>query len=182
MSLKNWEDKVLHVDGAAKRVAEIEDELRLAAGLTALRDRAGVSQRELAEQMGVSQPRIVAIEKSRNVTIDVLDVYVSALGGRLEVTVVRAGRRTRLIGDSPSSLAAATLGGSAKSGSFNALNHRSRKRAKLCGISGKADGKDLAQRNQRTQTNRCHSLAKVRVAGSNPVFRSNIYPLLRGPK
>jgi transcriptional regulator with XRE-family HTH domain len=70
---------------AAKRVAEIEDELRLAAGLTALRERAGVSQRELAEQMGVSQPRIVAIEKSKNVTIDVLDAFVSALGGRLEV-------------------------------------------------------------------------------------------------
>ena len=45
MSLKSWEEKVLSVEGAAKRVAEIEDELRLAAGLTALRDRAGVTQR-----------------------------------------------------------------------------------------------------------------------------------------
>ena len=97
MSLKNWEEKVLRADGAAKRVGEIEDELRLATGLTGLRERAGVSQRELAE-MGVSQPRIVAIEKSRNVTIDVLDAYVSALGGRLEVSVVCAGRRTRLLG------------------------------------------------------------------------------------
>ena len=100
--VKNWEAKVLSVEGAAKRIAEIEDELRLAAGLTALRERAGVSQRELAEQMGVSQPRIVAIEKSRNVTIDVLDAYVSALGGRLEVSVVRAGRRTKLLGESAS--------------------------------------------------------------------------------
>ncbi len=66
MSLKSWEEKVLSVEGAEKRVAEIEDELRLAAGLTALRERAGVTQRELAEQMGVSQPRIVAIEKPRN--------------------------------------------------------------------------------------------------------------------
>ena len=100
MSLKSWEEKVLSVEGAAKRVAEIEDELRLAAGLTALRERAGVTQRELADHMGVSQPRIVAIEKSRNVTIDVLDAYVTALGGRLEVSVVRAGRRTRLLGES----------------------------------------------------------------------------------
>ena len=99
MSLKRWEEKVLSAEGSAKRVAEIEDELRLAAGLTALRERAGVTQRELADHMGVSQPRIVAIEKSRNVTIDVLDAYVSALGGRLEVSVVREGRRTRLLGE-----------------------------------------------------------------------------------
>ena len=39
MSVKDWEAKVLRTDGAARRVAEIEDELRLAAGLTALRER-----------------------------------------------------------------------------------------------------------------------------------------------
>ena len=121
MSLKNWEEQVLSVDGAARRVGEIEDELRLAAGLTGLRERAGVSQRELAEQMGVSQPRIVAIEKSRNVPIDVLDANVSALGGRLEVSVVRAGRRTRLLGESALAGARASGGESARSGSFDAL-------------------------------------------------------------
>lgn len=42
---------------------EIQDELRLAAGLTALREEAGMSQRELAEHIGVSQPRIAAIER-----------------------------------------------------------------------------------------------------------------------
>ena len=55
MSLKNWDEKVLRADGAAKRVAETEDELRLPAGLTGLRERARVSQRELSEQMGVSR-------------------------------------------------------------------------------------------------------------------------------
>ena len=43
MSVKSWEETVLNVEGAAKRVAEIEDELRLAAGLTALRECAGVT-------------------------------------------------------------------------------------------------------------------------------------------
>jgi hypothetical protein len=37
MSMKDWEKKVLAAPGAAERVAEIEDELRRAAGLTALR-------------------------------------------------------------------------------------------------------------------------------------------------
>lgn len=86
--MKSWEKKVLASPGAPERVAEIEEELRLATGLTALREQAGLSQRELAKKMGVSQPRIAAIERSRNVTLDVLEQYVDALGGRLEVSVV----------------------------------------------------------------------------------------------
>jgi transcriptional regulator with XRE-family HTH domain len=100
MSVKQWEKRVLAVSGAEERVREIEDELRLAAGLTALRETAGVSQRELAERIGVSQPRIAAIERSRNVTIDVLEQYVEALGGHLEISVVQGRRRTALIGPS----------------------------------------------------------------------------------
>jgi transcriptional regulator with XRE-family HTH domain len=98
MSMKQWEKQVLSKPGAAKRVADIEDELRLAAGLAALREQAGLSQRELAQRIGVSQPRVAAIEQSRNVTIDVLEQYVDALGGTLEVIVVRGSRRTSLVG------------------------------------------------------------------------------------
>ena len=97
MSLKQWEKKVLEAPGAEERVREIEDELRLAAGLTALREKAGVSQRELAERIGVSQPRIAAIERSRNVTIEVLEQYVEALGCHLEISVVHGRQRTSLI-------------------------------------------------------------------------------------
>jgi DNA-binding XRE family transcriptional regulator len=79
MSMKAWEKKVLAAPGAAERVAVIEDELRLAAGLTALREGAGLSQRELAERIGISQPRIAAIERSRNITLDVLEQYVTAV-------------------------------------------------------------------------------------------------------
>ena len=95
--MKDWEKKVLAAPGAAQRVAAIEDELRLAAGLTALREQAGLSQRELARRIGVSQPRIAAIERSRNVTIDVLVQYVEAVGGRLEITVVKGTRKIPLL-------------------------------------------------------------------------------------
>jgi transcriptional regulator with XRE-family HTH domain len=98
MSLKEWEKKVLESPGAAERVAEIEEELRLAAGLTALREQAGLSQRELAERLGVRQPRVAAIEKARNVTIDVLERYVDALGGKLQVSVLKGNRRIPLLG------------------------------------------------------------------------------------
>lgn len=97
MSVKGWEKKVLRAPGAAARVAEIEDELRLAAGLTALREQAGYSQRDLARRMGVSQPRVAAIEQSRNVTIDVLEQYVDAVGGELEVSVVKGRSKIPLI-------------------------------------------------------------------------------------
>jgi transcriptional regulator with XRE-family HTH domain len=95
--MKTWEEKVLEVPGAPERVGAIEDEMRLAAGLTALREQAGLSQRELARLIGVSQPRVAAIERSRNVTIDVLDQYVTAVGGRLEVAVVQGTHRVSLL-------------------------------------------------------------------------------------
>jgi transcriptional regulator with XRE-family HTH domain len=95
MSLKDWE-----------RIREIEDELRLAAGLTALREQAGLSQRELAKRVGVSQPRIAAIERSRNVTIELLEQYVEALGARLEISVVLGRHRTHLVGSSPQPVSA----------------------------------------------------------------------------
>jgi transcriptional regulator with XRE-family HTH domain len=101
MSLKDWEEKVLAAPGAAARISEIEDELRLAAGLTALREQAGLSQRELARRIGISQPRIAAIERSRNVTIELLEQYVGALGARLEISVVRGRRRTPLVTGRP---------------------------------------------------------------------------------
>jgi transcriptional regulator with XRE-family HTH domain len=95
--MKTWEKKVLAKPGAAERVAEIEDELRLAAGLTSLREQAGMSQRDLAKRLGVSQPRIAKIERSKNVTVELLEQYVEALGGRLQVTVVKGNKHTTLI-------------------------------------------------------------------------------------
>lgn len=101
MSIKSWEKQVLAKPGAAARVAEIEDELRLAAGLTALREQAGLSQRDLAKRLGVSQPRVAAIERSKNVTVELLEQYVEAVGGRLHVTVVKGNKRTTLISSQP---------------------------------------------------------------------------------
>ncbi len=97
MSMKEWETKVLDAPGAVERVDTIEDELRLAAGLTALREQAGLTQRELAKRIGVSQPRVAAIERASNVTIDVLDQYVEAVGGTLKITVRRGNRRVPLL-------------------------------------------------------------------------------------
>ena len=47
MSVKQWEKKVLEAPGAEERVRQIEVELRLAAGLTALREKARPTDRRL---------------------------------------------------------------------------------------------------------------------------------------
>lgn len=78
MTARNWEKRVLASDGDGERAAEIEQELLLANNLTGLREGAGLSQRQLAIRIGVSQPRVAAIERSHNVTIEVLDQYVRA--------------------------------------------------------------------------------------------------------
>lgn len=107
MTAKDWKKGVLRSPGARERVAEIEDELRLAAGLTELRERAGLSQRQLAKRIGVSQPRVAAIEQARNVTMDVLEQYVAAIGGRLEISVVKDGRKLQLLASRKKKTAAA---------------------------------------------------------------------------
>jgi predicted XRE-type DNA-binding protein len=100
MSMKDWEKKVLAAPGAPARVAAIEQELRLATGLTALREQAGLTQRALARLMGVSQPRVAAIERSSNITLDVIAQYAEALGGHLEVTIMK-GKERVLVGSAP---------------------------------------------------------------------------------
>ena len=105
--VERWEKTVVSKPAAAKRVAQIETELRLATALTALREEVGLSQRQLADAIGVSQPRVAAIERSRNVTLEVLEKYVAALGGRLEVSVVKGRKSITLITAEPH-VAAAT--------------------------------------------------------------------------
>lgn len=56
MSFKDWEKTVLDAPGARERVVKIEDELRLAAGLNALREQAGLTQRELATKLESGTP------------------------------------------------------------------------------------------------------------------------------
>jgi transcriptional regulator with XRE-family HTH domain len=96
MSMKTWEAKVLQAPGAPERVGVIEDELRLAVGLTALREQAGLSQRALAKLIGISQPRVAAIERSSNVTLAVLEQYARAVGGALEVSIVKGQQKVPL--------------------------------------------------------------------------------------
>ncbi len=56
--------------------------------LQRLREARHLTQKEAAQAMGVSQAALSKLERRPNVTLGVLQRYVEAIGGRLEVNVV----------------------------------------------------------------------------------------------
>ena len=94
MSMKEFEEKVLSRHGAPERVAALERRLLVAQALGEMRRRRKVSTRTMAQRLGVSQPRVVAIEKSEELTVNTIARYAEALGGHVELTN-RRGRRPR---------------------------------------------------------------------------------------
>lgn len=79
-----------HVRTDADRAAgqrRLDDEIR-AFRLAEVRRNRSLTQREVAEAMGVSGPRVSDVERGNLdiVSISVLRAYVEALGGRLKVT------------------------------------------------------------------------------------------------
>lgn len=65
-------------------------ELRLEQQLAALREARGLSQRQVARLVGVSQPAIAKLESGtvKNLQLKTLVRMVTALGGRLRVEIV----------------------------------------------------------------------------------------------
>ena len=57
--------------------------LRIAQAVRQLRDSQGLTQRDLAERMKVSQPRVANIEQGKNATLDAILTAYLALGGQL---------------------------------------------------------------------------------------------------
>ena len=149
---EQWEKKVLSTPGAAERVAQIEDELRLASGLTRLREAAGVTQTELARRIGVRQPRIAAIERSRNVTFDVLERYVAALGGSVEVTVVKGGKKIPLVSGHSAAKAARADAAKTFDKTTANLKKKAAKSSKVLVRSGASASKTRAKRANKSKS------------------------------
>lgn len=79
-----------HIRTDAERAAaqrRLDDEIR-AYRLAEVRRSRTLTQREVAEAMGVSGPRVSDVERGKldTVSVSVLRAYVEALGGRLRVT------------------------------------------------------------------------------------------------
>ena len=88
MSTKKWTDvRAKHVSAVGEQVVAEESQRMLARvrahGLAEMRRRKGLTQREVAEAMGVTTGRVSQIEHGNLSGLDVLDRYVQALGGTL---------------------------------------------------------------------------------------------------
>ncbi|WP_350305196.1 helix-turn-helix domain-containing protein [Photorhabdus viridis] len=70
------------------RIREMADEMILETGLQMMREELKLSQKSLAEAMGISQPAVTQIEQRGNeVKLATLKRYVEAMGGKLSLTI-----------------------------------------------------------------------------------------------
>lgn len=95
--LMKWVDRKIASDAELRRMVEENlAEMRVEQELAALRDKLGITQRELAARMGVTQPAIAKLESGRakNLELRTLCRWATALGGQLEI-IVRTGRPRR---------------------------------------------------------------------------------------
>jgi len=87
----NWDEIEARYRDDPKRQANIarhKRRLENAIALYELRTKRGKTQTAVAAEIGVSQRRVSQIEHAANPTIDTLEAYVKALGGKLEVRAV----------------------------------------------------------------------------------------------
>ena len=103
----HWIDEELAKDSKlAERIDAELARLRLEQDLVALRERRGISQRRLAQMVGVSQPVIARIEagRARNLELRTLVKIAAALDSEVQITIrrrrggsSRAAKRRQLI-------------------------------------------------------------------------------------
>ena len=89
----DWIDKELADDPDFARDVDAElQAMRVEQELVALRQARGVSQRQLARMLGVTQPVIARIEsgRSQNVGLQTIVRVARALGGRVQVRITPA--------------------------------------------------------------------------------------------
>ncbi|MGH2872412.1 MAG: helix-turn-helix domain-containing protein [Solirubrobacteraceae bacterium] len=78
--------------------AAVERE-KLKLRLALLREHAGVTQADLAERLGTTQPNVSQLESSEDLYLSSIARYVHALDGHLEVTAVIGDTSVKLVDD-----------------------------------------------------------------------------------
>jgi transcriptional regulator with XRE-family HTH domain len=86
--MKDFEQSALSRPGSPERVAVVENRLLVAHALRDFRKHRGVSTRAMAARLGVSQPRVIAIEKSEDLTVGTIIRYAAALSGHVEIGII----------------------------------------------------------------------------------------------
>ena len=74
--------------GFIRERAALEDEFTVADAMISARIAAELTQTQLAERMGVSQPAIAKLESGKSVSLNTLKRYAQATGTKLKVEFV----------------------------------------------------------------------------------------------
>ena len=70
------------------RIKEMTDEMGLGVGLQMMREELQLSQKDVAEVMGISQPAVTQLEQRGNeLKLATLKRYIEAMGGKLSLDV-----------------------------------------------------------------------------------------------
>lgn len=74
--------------GSRARIQQLAEQLLLENQLSRIREELEISQKELAQTMGIKQPSLSAIENRGNdLKISTMKKYVEAMGGKLRIDV-----------------------------------------------------------------------------------------------
>jgi DNA-binding XRE family transcriptional regulator len=84
----------------AHRVAEHKRAILVALALADAREQRNITQKDMAEILGVTQANVSRIEREDDVYLSTLRKYVEALGGRLELSAVFPDKTVSLSGSS----------------------------------------------------------------------------------
>jgi DNA-binding XRE family transcriptional regulator len=107
--IMDWLNKDLRKDPAARRrVEEMSERILVRQDLIALRKARGLTQKQLAGRMGVSQPVVAELESSapRNIELRTLVRAAAALGATLRISFEIAAPRGRARSKRPRKAAA----------------------------------------------------------------------------
>ncbi len=66
----------------------LDEEFSMAEALIRARARAGMTQQQVAEAMGVTQPAVAKIESGKALTLRTLKRYAAAVGSRLRIELL----------------------------------------------------------------------------------------------
>ncbi|MGH7753462.1 MAG: helix-turn-helix domain-containing protein [Gemmatimonadales bacterium] len=99
-AVMRWaEDRLGRDPGLARDVEARLAELRIEQDLAALRKARGVSQRQLADRLGISQPAVAKIEAGRTKNLELRTVvrFCEALGAHFHIAIEKRRRRARAV-------------------------------------------------------------------------------------
>ena len=67
-----------------------EQEFRIAQALIDARIQAGMTQKDVAEKMGISQPAVARMESGRNISLRSIERYATATGQTISLSILPA--------------------------------------------------------------------------------------------